>query len=149
MTLPAQLAARHPRPLSPGAVALLGVLRQATAPLTDRTLAAMIGTTTREVIDLRDELIRHGYWVIASCKSPYGSCLTADPNAVEAYLDTLRSRGVKIFRRRRDLRRALQRPALPPAQPGQQLALNLTVGRSSASTPPVDRSSASIPGDAP
>jgi hypothetical protein len=105
-----------PIPLSDRAAQLLGLLTwlhhsHPGEPIPDRQIANC-SLRRREVIDLAAELLAHGHLVIASCDGarPGRFLLTSGDDLAPAYsyLKSLRHRALMIFRRYRDLKRALR-----------------------------------------
>jgi len=105
--------------LSTHAVALLEVLRRAAflrgLAITDKVLASRIGVPARELIDLADELIQAGHVVVAEVSDPKGRWLCTraeDLTAARRYANSLGRRGVRVLRRRKVVRWAIERADL-------------------------------------
>ncbi len=108
------------------AILMLNCLNRlrATTPesaVTDEFIAACLGgIPKRRIVDLSFELIEAGYVIVATCGKRPGRFLIppgGDLEPARRYYESLRGRASRIFRRRRALRRAIERTA------GQQLSL--------------------------
>ena len=78
----------------------------------DRELAVRLELPERSMVDLADELLAAGHLVIAETIAPMGRWIldtAQDLAPAKSYDRVLGSRAVKIFRRRRNLRRAIYR----------------------------------------
>jgi len=121
---------------SPNASRLLEILtRQAPCrerAIPDRELARMIECPERDVIDLATELLAAKHAVIAETAPPFGRWLAtrmSDLPAARTHANSLGRRGVRILRRRKLLRAAIEatrarliedhRQALRPGAPAR------------------------------
>jgi len=91
--------------ISAAATALLQLLRLLAEPIVDREAADHINVSHREVIDLAEELLAHGYPV---CAGGRGRWLGSLRDLID-YDRVLRQRALRILRRRRHVRQCIAR----------------------------------------
>jgi len=89
--------------ISAAATALLQLLRMLVEPIVDREAADHINVSQREVIDLADELLAHGYPV---CAAGRGRWLGSLRDLLE-YERVTRQRALRILRRCRHIRQSI------------------------------------------